>query len=113
MWILHILIKILVGILILVKLLEPPHDDARIQPKRGTIFVGLRIEDNICSDLKVKLFSRHVGKTAEVIEADIRRPKYFSPTEAVEYGIIDKVLYNERSTEDKGVIADLKKAQFI
>ena len=40
---------------------------------------------------KVKLFSRHIGKPPEVIEADIRRPKYFSPSEAVEYGIIDKV----------------------
>lgn len=42
--------------------------------------------------LKVKLFSRHIGKTPEEIEADIRRPKYFSPSEAVEYGIIDKVV---------------------
>jgi len=32
-------------------------------------------------------------KTPEQIEADIQRPKYFSPSEAVEYGIIDKVLY--------------------
>lgn len=32
-----------------------------------------------------------MGKTTEQIEADIRRPKYFSPSEAVEYGIIDKV----------------------
>lgn len=31
-------------------------------------------------------------KTPEQIEADIQRPKYFSPSEAVEYGIIDKVL---------------------
>lgn len=40
---------------------------------------------------QVKLFSKHTGKTIEQIEADIRRPKYFSPSEAVEYGIIDKV----------------------
>lgn len=32
-----------------------------------------------------------MGKSPEQIEADIRRPKYFSPSEAVEYGIIDKV----------------------
>jgi len=30
-------------------------------------------------------------KTPEQIENDIQRPKYFSPSEAVEYGIIDKV----------------------
>lgn len=40
---------------------------------------------------KVKLYAKHIGKTPEQIEADIRRPKYFSPSEAVEYGIIDKV----------------------
>jgi ATP-dependent protease ClpP protease subunit len=27
----------------------------------------------------------------EEIAQDIRRPKYFSPSEAVDYGIIDKV----------------------
>ncbi|PKI38124.1 hypothetical protein CRG98_041489 [Punica granatum] len=62
---------------------------------------------------QVKLFAKHIGKTEEQIEADIRRPKYFSPSEAVEYGIIDKVLYNERSSEDRGVVSDLKKAQLI
>lgn len=37
------------------------------------------------------MYSKHIGKSPEEIEADIRRPKYFSPSEAVEYGIIDKV----------------------
>jgi len=86
--------------------------------------------------VKVKLYAKHIGKTPEEIEADIRRPKYFSPSEAVEYGIIDKVcplcclldfalfhgvlsmvtsqvLYNETSSEDHGVVSDLKKAQLI
>lgn len=90
--------------------------------------------------LKVKLYAKHIGKSTEQIEADIRRPKYFSPSEAVEYGIIDKVLllegvlyfllafmhyytvffqyilqvlYNERGAEDRGVVSDLKKAQLI
>ena len=84
--------------------------------------------------------AKHVLKSPEEVEADIRRPKYFSPSEAVEYGIIDKapqvervhnktllfcshsntmslnflqVLYNERSTEDRGVVSNLKKAQLI
>ena len=43
------------------------------------------------SAFKVNLYAKHMGKTPEQIEADIRRPKYFSPSEAVEYGIIDKV----------------------
>ncbi|CAK9184974.1 unnamed protein product [Ilex paraguariensis] len=67
---------------------------------------------NVKAEL-VKLYSKHIGKSPEQIEADIRRPKYFSPSEAVEYGIIDKVLYNERSSGDRGVVSDLKKAQLI
>ncbi|TXG51227.1 hypothetical protein EZV62_023751 [Acer yangbiense] len=67
---------------------------------------------NVKAEL-VKLYAEHTGKTPEQIEADISRPKYFSPSEAVEYGIIDKVLYNERSPEDHGVVSDLKKAQLI
>ena len=89
---------------------------------------------------KVNLLAKHVGKPSEEVEPDFRRPKCFSPSEAVEYGIIDKapqvervhnktllfcshsntmflnflqVLYNERSTEDRGVVSNLKKAQLI
>lgn len=61
----------------------------------------------------VNLLAKHTEKTPEQIEADILRPKYFSPSEAVEYGIIDKVLYNDRSSKDRGVVSDLKKAQLI
>lgn len=42
--------------------------------------------------IKVKLFAEHTGKTPEQIEIDIDRPKYFSPSDAVEYGLIDKVI---------------------
>ncbi|CAL5409086.1 unnamed protein product [Camellia sinensis] len=79
---------------------------------------GIRREAHVNANyslfiLKVKLYSKHIGKSPEEIEADIMRPKYFSPSEAVENGIIDKVLYNERGHEDRGVFADLKKAQLI
>ncbi|KAH6778991.1 CLP protease R subunit 4 [Perilla frutescens var. hirtella] len=73
----------------------------------------MRKEVRNVKDELVKLYAKHIGKSPEEIEADIRRPKYFSPSEAVEYGIIDKVLYNERNTEDRGVLSDLKKAQLI
>ncbi|KAL6501534.1 ATP-dependent Clp protease proteolytic subunit-related protein 4, chloroplastic [Orobanche gracilis] len=62
-------------------------------------------------DLLIRIYSEHTGKSPEEIEADMRRPKYFSPSEAVDYGIIDKVLYNESATEAKGVLADIKRAQ--
>uniref|UniRef100_A0ACD5VET2 Uncharacterized protein n=2 Tax=Avena sativa TaxID=4498 RepID=A0ACD5VET2_AVESA len=57
----------------------------------------------------VKLLSRHIGKPMEEIARDIRRPKYFSPSEAVDYGIIDKVLYNVKSQTDAGVVSEVKK----
>ncbi|CAM6094341.1 unnamed protein product [Calypogeia fissa] len=66
---------------------------------------------NIKTEL-VTLYARHLGHSAEEIEEDIRRPKYFSPEEAIEYGIIDKVLYSEKGQE-KGLVADFKRAQLI
>ena len=60
----------------------------------------------------VNLISRHTGQTAEKITEDIRRPKYFKPEEAVDYGIIDKVLYAE-GDEKRSIASDLKKAQLI
>ncbi|GFZ02050.1 hypothetical protein Acr_15g0006590 [Actinidia rufa] len=59
----------------------------------------------------VELYAEAIGKTPEQIEADIRWPKYFSPTEAVEYGIIDRVLYNEKARKDRGAFSDQKKAE--
>lgn len=89
---------------------------------------------------QIKLLSRHIGKSVEEIAQDIKRPKYFSPSEAVDYGIIDKVkflewsqkkkktwnaepnltvffhtqvLYNEKSQEDGGVVSELKRSNLI
>lgn len=61
----------------------------------------------------VDLYARHTGHPKDKIEQDMRRPKYFSPQEAIEYGIIDKVIYSDKGTEDRGVVADLKKSQLI
>ncbi|XP_008448778.2 ATP-dependent Clp protease proteolytic subunit-related protein 4, chloroplastic [Cucumis melo] len=85
---------------------------ARFQGQATDVELARKEVRNVKEEL-VKLFAKHVGKSTEEIEADIRRPKYFTPSEAVEYGIIDKVLYNERTTEDRGVVSDLKKAQLI
>ncbi|KAI7842527.1 hypothetical protein COHA_003881 [Chlorella ohadii] len=43
----------------------------------------------------VRLLSKHTGHGEEEIAKDIARPKYFNPYEAVEYGIIDRVLEPE------------------
>ncbi|KAK4434876.1 ATP-dependent Clp protease proteolytic subunit-related protein 4, chloroplastic [Sesamum alatum] len=85
---------------------------ARFQGQATDVELMRKEVRNVKAEL-VKLYAKHIGKSPEEIEADIRRPKYFTPTEAVEYGIIDKVLYNERGSEDRGVMSDLKKAQLI
>ncbi|URE39655.1 ATP-dependent Clp protease proteolytic subunit [Musa troglodytarum] len=85
---------------------------ARFQGQATDVDLARKEIKNVKAEL-VALYSKHMGKSREQIEEDIRRPKYFSPSEAVEYGIIDKVLYNERGREDRSVVSDLKKAQLI
>ena len=43
----------------------------------------------------VSLLSKHTGHSEETIAKDISRPKYFNPYEAVDYGLIDRVLEPE------------------
>lgn len=64
-------------------------------------------------DELVALISKTTGQSVEKINDDIRRPKYFKPDEAVDYGIIDKVLYAEGNEEKRSIASDLKKAQLI
>ncbi|KAG2243742.1 hypothetical protein Bca52824_094403 [Brassica carinata] len=85
---------------------------ARFQGQATDVEIARKEINHIKTEM-VKLYSKHIGKSPEQIEADMKRPKYFSPSEAVEYGIIDKVVYNERSGQDRGVVSDLKKAQLI
>ncbi|KAL2322987.1 hypothetical protein Fmac_027366 [Flemingia macrophylla] len=85
---------------------------ARFQGQATDVNLARREVNNVKTEL-VKLYAKHMEKSPEQIEADIQRPKYFSPSEAVEYGIIDKVLYNDRGSEDRGVVSNLKKAQLI
>ena len=47
------------------------------------------------NDEVVSLLSKHTGKDAEQVKRDINRPKYFSPYDAVDYGLVDKVLESE------------------
>ena len=46
------------------------------------------------------ILAANTGKPIEVIEADTERDNYMSATEAVEYGLIDKVI--EHHEEEKG-----------
>ncbi|ESW27705.1 hypothetical protein PHAVU_003G224900 [Phaseolus vulgaris] len=85
---------------------------ARFQGQATDVNLARREVNSVKAEL-VKLYAKHMEKSPEQIEADIQRPKYFSPSEAVEYGIIDKVIYNDRGSEDRGVVSDLKRARLI
>ncbi|CAN1333837.1 ATP-dependent Clp protease proteolytic subunit-related protein 4, chloroplastic [Linum perenne] len=61
----------------------------------------------------VNLLAKHTRQTPERIQADYTRPKYFSPSEAIEYGLIDKILYTDKATEDRGAVTNLETANQI
>merc|ERR1712224_1144968 len=48
----------------------------------------------------VQILSKHTGHTKTKIAEDILRPKYFEPKEALEYGIIDKVIDEDRKKSE-------------
>lgn len=49
-----------------------------------------------------ELIAQHTGRTVEEIERDSDRDRWFTPDEALEYGLIDQVITNARETADSG-----------
>ncbi|GGV22055.1 putative ATP-dependent Clp protease proteolytic subunit-like protein [Streptomyces longisporoflavus] len=47
-----------------------------------------------------KLLARHTGQSTERVAADIERDKIFSAPEAVEYGLVDRIIANRRSSSE-------------
>ncbi len=47
-----------------------------------------------------ELYSKHTGKSVEQIEKDMDRDRFMSAEEAVEYGLIDKVIQNVAESGD-------------
>ncbi|GAB2209700.1 hypothetical protein Droror1_Dr00026922 [Drosera rotundifolia] len=81
---------------------------------RPTSDLGLIMKDMaLIKATLVELYAQSTGKSPEQIEADIEIPKYFSPEEAVEYGIIDRVVRSGKSQEDKGLASWLKTAKLV
>ncbi|XP_002993341.2 ATP-dependent Clp protease proteolytic subunit-related protein 4, chloroplastic [Selaginella moellendorffii] len=85
---------------------------AQFRGQATDIDIARREVRNLKKDL-VELLERHTGQPADKIEEDIRRPKYFSPDEAVDYGLIDKVLRTEKGEKSKGVVDQLRQAQLL
>jgi len=43
-----------------------------------------------------EIYSKHTGKNLNDIEKNMERDKYFSPKEAIEFGLIDKIIENRK-----------------
>jgi len=50
--------------------------------------------------LIVSYFAEHTGKTAAGVEKDLERDYYMSAEEALEYGLIDKILKRAKNGEN-------------
>ncbi|GAA1109621.1 ATP-dependent Clp protease proteolytic subunit [Nocardioides dubius] len=49
-----------------------------------------------------ELIAEHTGRSVEEIERDSDRDRWFTPEQALEYGLIDKVITSARETSDEG-----------
>jgi len=84
-----------------------PH--ARImlhQPSGGTQGTAADIEIQAREILYLRkklneLYAVHTGQTADKVEQDIDRDRFMSAEEAVEYGIIDKVIQQKTEVDGK------------
>lgn len=59
----------------------------------------------------VGILSRHTGNSEATITRNINRPKYFSPHDAVDFGIVDRVLESE-DTEVSQALAAVSKGAY-
>ncbi len=50
--------------------------------------------------LIISYFAEHTGKSADTVEKDLERDYYMSAEEALEYGLIDKILRRSKSGEN-------------
>ena len=64
--------------------------------------VQIQAEEILKSKQQInEILARHTGKTAQQIQDDSERDRYFSAQEAKEYGLVDEVLEQNDSDDDK------------
>ena len=49
-----------------------------------------------------ELLAKHTGQSLEQISEDVDRDRYMSPVEAVDYGLIDRIIEQETSADENG-----------
>ncbi len=63
--------------------------------------IGIQARELIrIKKLIVSYFAEHTGRTPEVVEKDLERDYYMSAEEALEYGLIDKILKRGENAEN-------------
>ena len=55
-----------------------------------------------------KIYSEHTGQPLEVIESAVERDRYMTPTEALEFGLIDEIVVKRPHPEDENADAGRK-----
>ena len=51
------------------------------------------------------ILSHHTGQSMETLDVDLARPKYLNPFEAINYGVIDRVLADDEDAARAAVKA--------
>jgi ATP-dependent Clp protease protease subunit len=57
----------------------------------------------------LELISQHTGQTVEQVTTDADRDRWFTASEALEYGLVDQVITSAREAADQGRPAQTKK----
>ena len=52
----------------------------------------------------IELLAKGTGKTKEEISKDVQRPKYFQAQEAIDYGLVDKIIDSRDAAFEKRVL---------
>ncbi|TQE05342.1 hypothetical protein C1H46_009035 [Malus baccata] len=56
----------------------------------------------------IELLAKGTGKSKEELSKDVRRPKYFQAQEAIEYGIVDKIIDSRDAAFEKRVLFSMQ-----
>jgi ATP-dependent Clp protease, protease subunit len=94
--------------------LHPPRLNRKVDTATNLMIQANELYDNTTTHLE--FLAECTGKTQEELQKDISRVRYFTPEEAITYGIIDKVVNPNQgglgaTLERKDYEAELKRSQ--